>query len=804
MEKETILITILVFICLNSVLINAGSWKGISGTFYDNFDTGSVANTSLWSIENHGGVLTNSIAASQLHYGTGFTGSGNFVQLSTNLSSGINLNSNGIKIFTINNQTQYSGGDEGGTMSWILFDQHYNNVTIKSNSQNGIFYNTSMNISINLVTNNASYQFIQETGSGAILGNVSLSSLNPTDRWGFRQQISPSNANVETYLDFLFYSNVTSPGGNINAILSSPSNLLTLNGIGSNFTANYTIFNAAYNFTNTTYYVWNSLGNIFNTTTLLIKGNESNTTTLFIDAFSVGDYKWNVYVCGSNLTFTNCSFAPSNYTFTVGTTINSINYNNYTYETAQESFSITLNLFPGSQISLAQLVYNGTIYVVSNLTITSTTATLSKTIDVPLNINKFTNQTNSFYFKLTYNGGITQTLPVYTQNVGFINLQLCNATYNIAALNLSVLDEQTGTAVNVAFNSFFYYWLGSGSYMKTYNFSDNSLSNSQFNFCKQPNINLHTNLDSTYTNPLYLPREYHLVNATLTNDSSLISLQLLNLSIGLKFYFTVLQGGGNPVGNSLVQISKYVVANGSYIFNSNRITDDNGKFIEYLQQDAKYIFIVSKNGVLLGLVNQTATCTASPCEISLYLNSGNGAGIFDAYYGTYAQNILSNISFDINSKIVTYTFSDLTGLANYFRFEVSQTSYNATTKQICNVYAYSTSGTLICNVTGYDGDFIAKGYISRSPEILDKVLVFVINILNTVQTSPYIVLFLIGWIITITFGALAVSRGNPSTTLAGFIISWTSSKLMAFNPFSWVVIALVDLLCVWVIYEVNT
>ena len=272
----------------------------------------------------------------------------------------------------------------------------------------------------------------------------------------------------------------------------------------------------------------------------------------------------------------------------------------------------------------------------------------------------------------------------------------------------------------------------------------------------------------------------------------------------MKFYFTVVEGAGNRVSNANVEIDKYDTANGTYTFNSNRMSDSSGQFIEYLIQDNQYRFIVNQNGLFVGTVDKAATCTASPCEITLQLNAINPNTIFDSYNSIYANNTNSTLTFDPVTKIVTYTFMDLVGTAHYFKLVVDKMSYNTTTDNICNLISYTTSGVLTCNMTNYDGDFVAKGYISRSPDRPDKVLSFFINALNTLQNSPYALLFLIGWLITITFGAMAVSRGNPATTLAGFMIAWTSAKFMQFNPFSWVVIVLVDLLGWWLISEIGT
>ena len=128
---------------------------------------------------------------------------------------------------------------------------------------------------------------------------------------------------------------------------------------------------------------------------------------------------------------------------------------------------------------------------------------------------------------------------------------------------------------------------------------------------------------------------------------------------------------------------------------------------------------------------------------------------------------------------------------------------NTTINTICDVKAYTSSGTLVCDMTNNEGNFLATGYISRSPERVDTMLNFVISTLQTMQSNPYMLLFLIGWIITCVMGAMVVSRGNPSTVMGGFILAWISSKLMFFNPFSWVIVVLVTGLAVWIMSEVG-
>jgi hypothetical protein len=490
----------------------------------------------------------------------------------------------------------------------------------------------------------------------------------------------------------------------------------------------------------------------------------------------------------------NKNSATSVFNVTFG--VSNVTYSTTAYETSLQNFKISI-IYNSSLYGLVAILnYDGVNYSSTNVGY-GDNGIFSVDITIPLLNNSATK--NFFWY---ING---MQLSTYTQTLNPINLQLCNSTFNNYAINFTSLDEQSiTTLVNSTFSSNWGYWLGDGSFKKNYSYSDMSLANSSWNFCITPNVTVKADVDIFYTNPSYLPREAHLSAINLSSNTTIYPLYQLNATIGIKFYFTIVQGAGVRVTDSDVEISKYNVGTGNYTFNSIRTSDNLGQFIEYLQQDTKYRFIISKNSIILGTIDQTATCTASPCEITLTIPGADPGSVFDYYNSIYANNTNSSITFDPNTKIVTYNFQDLLGTAHYFKLVVSKMSYNASENIICNVVSYTTSGNLTCDMSNSDGDFVANGYISRSPERPDAVLSFVIDILKNAQTSPYIVFFLIGWILTITLGSLAISKGNPSTTMFGFMAAWTSSKLMMFNPFSWVIIVLVDLLAVWIIYEVAT
>jgi hypothetical protein len=177
---------------------------------------------------------------------------------------------------------------------------------------------------------------------------------------------------------------------------------------------------------------------------------------------------------------------------------------------------------------------------------------------------------------------------------------------------------------------------------------------------------------------------------------------------------------------------------------------------------------------------------------------------FDYYNDVYAVNILSNLSYNTSSMIVNYNFIDITGLANYFRMVVEKTKINGSSPTICDVYSYSSAGSLSCNMTGYDGDFIVHTYISRSPEKLDKIISFLINedIIDSLGLNGVIIILIL--LITIVIAGAVMSRGNPSVVIFIFGIAILGLKLIGILPFSWITVSALEVLIIWIMIKLKT
>jgi len=77
-----------------------------------------------------------------------------------------------------------------------------------------------------------------------------------------------------------------------------------------------------------------------------------------------------------------------------------------------------------------------------------------------------------------------------------------------------------------------------------------------------------------------------------------------------------------------------------------------------------------------------------------------------------SPNIVSSLTYNKTSKIVTFSYVDTTGSTTLGRLLViKQSNSNSTYNVICNTTSTQSSATITCNMTGYDGTYIAYGYI---------------------------------------------------------------------------------------------
>lgn len=478
---------------------------------------------------------------------------------------------------------------------------------------------------------------------------------------------------------------------------------------------------------------------------------------------------------------------------------NSVTYNSTTYESDTENFILNLT-YDSSLYSIGAYFFYNNLSYISNVIGTDNNIILSNSLTVPhaptgvfyWNISL----TNSSGYKRYYNS------TVNTQTINSLYLSLCNSTLNITILNFTILDENNATLINSSFKATLNYGITSKSI--NYSYQNMNYNKSNFQFCSSINKTILLSADIEYDAPGYVDRTYHIRNARI-NSTQNINLRLLLEAIATKFYFNIKQGV-NFLSGAIININKKFIGTGNYDSIGVRKSDSAGNFIEYLEIDKDYRYLVSdSDGNYLGMIDRNANCQAAPCTINLNLES-SASDVFAGYNDYFAGDILSNLTYNPSTKIVTYTFYDITGLANYFRLTVVKTNLNETVKTICDETSYSSAGTLNCNVTGNEGDFFAKTYISRSPEKVDKYISFIITALigGNRQVTYAIILLNFSIILTLLIASASMSRGNPAVILFVFGISILLLKMATLFPYSWTVVTLLCILLFYTAWRTKT
>lgn len=581
--------------------------------------------------------------------------------------------------------------------------------------------------------------------------------------------------------DYWFGSEETSMG--VTSILVSPADNTNSSDSTQGFVCNATATGT--NLSNITLYIWDSDGSIYyqNTTEISGTSNQTNwTTTLVLDY-----YKWNCLVYDNTGVYS--SWATSNYSLNIIVSVDAESYDNETYETQSSTFQINITLPEEATLYDTKLNYNGTNYTGASVYRSGNFYSLTKTIDIPL-LNNTPNGTRIFYWHFVFVGDVGsshQTSDSHEQNVSQIILTECNSTYQTQAVNFTIKNE-TGDHSPITNNNFwsvdFNYWVGSGEIYKNYSRINTSTSNPSFAFCIYPNETYYVNMDMEYKSTNHSPRTYYFVNASLTNDTRYIDLYLLNEDDSVKFSIIVLRGY-EVISSAYVTISKKVVGENVWLTIGKRKTDSLGTFIEYFDLDKMYMFSVSKNQQLIGVSERASQCTEAPCEMVLQFEDVD-TDMWEGYYDVYATNIAYTLSYNSTSNVFTYTYVDLTGLAQYARLQVNQIKYNETGFTVCNESLYSATGTLECNVSSYTGQFSARAYISRSPEKLVDILNAVVNVLKDILGGEGILLSAL-----LIFTVAAAGLWNPVAGVVLATLAFLASIWLGFVTLSYTSLILI-------------
>jgi len=565
-----------------------------------------------------------------------------------------------------------------------------------------------------------------------------------------------------------FNDSAAIPPSNINTILYLPLNDAVISDVGSNFSANYSV--VGWNMTNATYFIWNSNGSIFNRTSTIITGNTSNSTTIFFDDFMIGSYDWNVLMCVNKSSgASNCTFAPSNFSFKISASFSSLVYTSRVLETSFQTITANITLVPGTNLYNANLVYNTSVHSSTLVNNGNDSYTMTSNFDVPLAYAN--NENKTFYYQLIYSIGpgvfLYDNSTLQSQYVNMTNISKC--TSGAKAANFTAYDEGNMSRLNpYNFLGTFEYWLGTGSIRR--NMSINDLSVAESNICVQPNETFHSDAIIQYEKDGYVKRNYDLVNTSLDNNTmQAINLYLLETTASTSFIVSVRDPSQLPVKAAYIYVQRYYPGTGTYNTVDILKTDDNGNTVGHFEAETEdYKFIVIKNGAILYTSPvQKVYCSATPCTLPLTIGS-TGVNLWTTM-GNYSS-LIYNLEYNETTKIWVYTYVDTSGTTHYGRLYVYWIDGARGKQTICNVNSTSNAASLTCNSTGYNGTIYGEIYLSRSPEILLWAKSVIQSITNSIRDLFGTEGLFWAVIVIMVFAFAGVLMAGPTGGIVGIIV----------------------------------
>lgn len=560
--------------------------------------------------------------------------------------------------------------------------------------------------------------------------------------------------------------------------LISPSNAAMTTATTINFTANYTV--QSFNMTNATYYFWNSTDFIYNRTTRTVTGSSMNSTTLQLFNISTNNYEWNVLLCGLNNTGHSCSFASSNFTFSIQPfeELSTI-FNTSVLETSRQNFRVSLNTLPSVSAVSANLYYNGTRYTSTVVSQGSGVYNLSNAIDIPLTTIP---NNKSFFWELM----ITQTdgamffrnTTLRNQSVERTYLQLCNGTVTTQFINFTTVSATSPyPRVNSSFESTWSWFVAGagGTVSRNTSYENLNVTNSTYTFCMIPrHESFEVSSTLEYVAPNYVQNYYYLEDALLSNSTTAIDLFLLNDSLATVTVLRVRNAAQNPISDIIITIQQYNVGTGIYSTIGMAKTASNGEDIAYLNwYDSIYKFILTKNSTVLD--------STTPERISAtprtFIIQDEPTYPFDKF-----RDFEYSLTFNNVTKLFTLTFIKPSGDVDQGCLRVIKRGPTNDTllSLVCDT---SSSATLFYSAANDgNGTFIAAFYATGSWDLIDwisaqvggSLAASIYDLLGKDDAAFY----------AFTFGALIVCffAINAIFGVIGAILGVIAAGAMGFTP----------------------
>jgi len=561
---------------------------------------------------------------------------------------------------------------------------------------------------------------LEQSNAGGYGGGNEWTSVTAGNTWA-------DNAPI----DFQFEVYGSTSEFSIETELIAPANLTgVLSSAVFNISSGLEVVGFSANITNVTLFIWNSTNDLVNTSRSTLQTVVTNTTltnyTIFpAPTITVGEYTWNAETCYENNTAggSGCVFAPNNLSFTYGFIKNAETFDASVGDLSTTDFTLNLTLSEEILLSTVNLHYNGTRYTTTRTAI-GDDQIYTLTIDTPAVL---ASTAMTFFWEIILKDGfpISNTnTTAQTQTITPSNLFVCALPTDVRAINFTIYREDAPTTLITADNfEASFSWKLDPSSSTTKNTSITLTAKSNVEMCITPNSTFYVDSTVEVREAGYSTRIFEFSNKQYNNVSTTQNLYLLNTTSSTSFILFVRDSAFIPISEAIIEVERLIVANNTYILVESAKTDQNGKSVgHFLTEDASYRFKVYVDDSLkLTTLPGKIVCESEPCTVTLTLPADVGDGL-DNYEPI--QNLVSTLTYDKTTQIVTYTYTDTDTTAQGGRLEVIHWDYgNVSQTVVCNTTSTEVLGNIQCDLSAFqNGTYLVNAYNNRvdAPNKLDK------------------------------------------------------------------------------------
>ena len=527
-----------------------------------------------------------------------------------------------------------------------------------------------------------------------------------------------------------------------------------------------------------------------------------NTTQILIDD---GENKNLTFYVNDTLGNLNNSFVTWDYRIFQ----NSLTFNPNTTGGNTESFTLNITKLSSIQISIVDLIYNGSASSASFTVGDNPIITANKIIPNPS-----TDSNLSFFFSFFMSDSSVINTTSNNQTVFSFAVGNCTAQTTLI-YNFTLLDEDNQTKLeNVTID----YAINIFDSTRTISIADTS-----FNSTDNPTaICINQNLTDASLYSLdgilkyvssdgdFLTRYYNILNFSLTNATvpNLINIYDVLATTGTPFQLTFRDSSLALSPNILVNVNKQFVSSNDFKTVEIPITDSNGQTIVNLERNIGIYNLIFTNssGIILATFNKiTAFCqdfTIGECTINLEIP----APTVNTFNLSESTGISFSLDYQNSTSTATFTFSSLNSTPILARI-VGTTQNQFGNSSVCDNSLTSTLGTLTCNASAIletddflfidifsNGEFIETRVININPEnalvggqygsngyfIAFLMLLFVMMLFSN-DRQTFLIMLGMSWVVILALGLVkgaiigAVS-GGIWLIVSIFMMIWRLKK----------------------------